>query len=857
MNYLTNKSIEQFENLVSTKFQLYNSLFTSLPFHKIENTGVLLSLLLHHCEEGFKKNDSPKVIIEDFVRKHTSFNTEEETLNLLFRFIQYIERQVVLFDAIEDAAFSRVNDIDGEGSVKKLIVEAYKKDRVEALQQKIQHFDVKLVLTAHPTQFYPGAVLGIIHDLAKSIANNNTAAINAYLQQLGKTPFLKRQRPTPYDEAVSLIWYLENVFYTAAGNIMSNIKANIPSAATADLINIGFWPGGDRDGNPFVEANTTLKVARALRGAILKCYYLDIRKLKRRLTFKHIDVLLQDLEDKIYNDLFLPDPAYDVSLPLIVDTLQKIKEILIYEHNSLFINYVDDLLTRVQIFKLHFATLDIRQESTVHVNLINAIAKQFNVTNQPYVELDEQNRVKALESIATTNIHDWQLEEPIFKDTIQTIQCIQQIQQENGTAGCYRYIISQCKYGSHVLEVFALLQATLKTKEIPVDIVPLFETINDLQHAESVMKQLYEYAPYMKHIEQRGQKQVIMLGFSDGTKDGGYLMANWSIYSAKDRLTRLSKTYNIDVVFFDGRGGPPARGGGKTHNFYAGMGKNIANNAIQLTIQGQTISSNFGTITSAQYNMEQLVHAGLSNSLFEEKPATFDAAETILFEELANASYEKYVLLKNNPYFMEYLTEVGPLKYYSQTNIGSRPAKRNSGNKLTLQDLRAIPYVGTWAQLKQNVTGFFGLGTALKSLADQGKLDKLKQLYKKSLYFKTLIDNSEMAMKKCFFPLTTYLSNDAKFGDIWNEIYAEYQLSKHFVAQLSGNGELMTNNPIDSLSISLREKIVMPLLTIQQFALQKIRAVEKQELPPVHKAIYEKLVIRAAFGIINAGRNSA
>jgi phosphoenolpyruvate carboxylase len=857
MNYLTNKSIEQFRNLVGTKFQLYNSLFTSLPFHKIENTGVLLSLLLQHCEEGFRKNDSPKNIIEDFVHKHTSFTTEEETVNLLFRFIQYIERQVVLFDAIEDAAFSKVNDIDGEGSIKKLVIDAHKKDRIEELHQKMQHFDVRLVLTAHPTQFYPGAVLGIIHDLAKSVANNNTADINMYLQQLGKTPFLNKKRPTPYDEAVSLIWYLENVFYTAAGNIISNLKTNMPNADTAHLINIGFWPGGDRDGNPFVEAGTTLKVARALRGAILKCYYLDIRKLKRRLTFKNIDVLLQELEDKIYNDLFLPDPAYDVTLPLIVGTLQKIKDILVYEHNSLFINLVDNLLTRVQIFKLHFATLDIRQESTVHVNVMNTIAQQFNLAAVPYNELAEADKINVLEAVTHNQIATLQTDNAIYKDTIQSIHTIQKIQQENGVEGCHRYIISQCKYASHVLEVFTLLKASLDTTEVNIDIVPLFETINDLHHAEDIMKQLYEYAPYMKHIEKRGQKQIIMLGFSDGTKDGGYLMANWSIYKAKDSLTALSKKYDVDVVFFDGRGGPPARGGGKTHNFYAAMGKNIANNAIQLTVQGQTISSNFGTVASAQYNMEQLINAGLSNNLFEEKPVMFDVKETALFEELAEASYQKYNALKSNPYFMDYLTEVGPLKYYSETNIGSRPAKRNSGSKLTLQDLRAIPYVGTWAQLKQNVTGFFGLGTALKAMADKGRLDEVKLVYKKSLYFKTLIDNAEMALKKCFFPLTMYLSSDEKFGDIWKEIYAEYQLSKQYVTQLSGNGELMTSNPIDSLSISIREKIVMPLLTIQQFSLQRIRAIDKQELPQTNKATYEKLIIRAAFGIINAARNSA
>jgi phosphoenolpyruvate carboxylase len=164
-----------------------------------------------------------------------------------------------------------------------------------------------------------------------------------------------------------------------------------------------------------------------------------------------------------------------------------------------------------------------------------------------------------------------------------------------------------------------VLMAGWKKEELKIDFVPLFETIGDLRSAAKVMTILYQNETYRKHLKRRKNAQTIMLGFSDGTKDGGYLMANWSIYKAKEELTRISKEYGIEVVFFDGRGGPPARGGGKTHQFYASMGKNIANKEIQLTIQGQTISSNFGTRASARFNMEQLMHSGISNALFSLK----------------------------------------------------------------------------------------------------------------------------------------------------------------------------------------------------------------------------------------------
>ena len=224
MSTTSSAALERFKNQIGIKFQLYNSLFASLPFHRIEKTGVLLSLFLSVCEEGYKKMMSPDQIVEDFFSKHTTLLTEEEKIDLLFRFVQYAERQVVLFDALEDAAFREIHDMQGPGSLKQLDAEITQKNLQEQLKNKLTDFNIRLVLTAHPTQFYPGPVLGIINDLSKALADNNASQVNVLLQQLGKTPFLQQQKPTPYDEAISLIWFLENVFYQAAGRISNFIK---------------------------------------------------------------------------------------------------------------------------------------------------------------------------------------------------------------------------------------------------------------------------------------------------------------------------------------------------------------------------------------------------------------------------------------------------------------------------------------------------------------------------------------------------------------------------------------------------------------------------------------------------------
>lgn len=855
MNNLSIRELENFKKDVGIKFQLYNSLFTSLPFHRIEKTGILLSLFLNHCEEGYKKKLNPTEIAEQFFAKYTSFQNEQEKTDLLFRFVQYAERQVVLFDAIEDAAFIEINDVVGIGTLKQLETKVLQEGLQKELIEKLNDFAVALVLTAHPTQFYPGSVLGIINDLSKALKENNAALINTYLQQLGKTPLFKKQKPTPYDEAISLIWYLENVFYNAIGKIVSNLKQQFPDMEQKNnpLIKMGFWPGGDRDGNPNVTASITLKVAEGLRSSIIKCYYTDVRRLKRRLTFEGVDTILAELEMKLYNNIFIPGTRTELTKEEVLGSLKQIREIIVYKHNGLFLPMLDNLIYKVTVFGLHFASLDIRQESSVHQKVLEAIAEKNEILPGNYASLTEQEKIKLFVN-ASGKVNPAQYE-GIVKDTLESIEVIKTIQEINGQEGCDRYIISQCSSALNVLEVYGLfLLCGWQKEELTVDIVPLFETIDDLKNAPQVMESLYSNESYHRHVTKRGKNQTIMVGFSDGTKDGGYLMANWSIYKAKEELTSISKKYGIDVIFFDGRGGPPARGGGKTHKFYASMGKNISTKEIQLTIQGQTVSSSFGNIDAAKFNIEQLLNAGITNQLFSENQKTLNPQQEEAIQELADISFETYKKLKQHPYFLNYLAEVSPVNYYSETNISSRPSKRGKSQRLSLKDLRAIPFVGAWSQLKQNVPGFYGLGSALQALEKNGKLAEIKQLYQRSQYFKTLIDNCEMAMEKNFFPLTAYLAGHAQYGEIWHMIVEEYELTQKYLFNLSGKNELMSDYPVERLSIQMRERIVLPLTTIQQYALMQLR--EEKMINAKKREVLEKLIVRTSFGIINAGRNS-
>ncbi len=210
---------KRFNQNILTKYQIYNSIFITLPFDNISNTGVLMPLLKSECEKGFEKGCTPVEIIDKFFLKYQDGTNEQIKIDLLFKFIQYIERQVVLFDAIEDAAFPVIHNMDGKGTLRNAKEEAFSQNKKEALQNYLEDFKVKIVLTAHPTQFYPGSVLGIITDLTNAIERNDLVNIKKLLAQLGVTPFLKAEKPTPLDEATNLTWYLENIFYHAAGSI--------------------------------------------------------------------------------------------------------------------------------------------------------------------------------------------------------------------------------------------------------------------------------------------------------------------------------------------------------------------------------------------------------------------------------------------------------------------------------------------------------------------------------------------------------------------------------------------------------------------------------------------------------------
>lgn len=844
------KRLEIFKSSVTNKFNIYNSLFLNLPYRNIENVGMLIPLLFEHCEKGLASGKTPQEILESFFANFVDIKDEKEKLDFMFRIIQYVERQVVLYDSVEDAAFSELQEYTNSLSIKDYFELVNQSKNWDKIADKLSTFSARIVLTAHPTQFYTPAVLDIMEELRALIDANQINDIDITLQQLGLTSLVNAKKPTPLDEAKNIIHILRNTYYDAIGELFQYVKSNVrvEDFANYDIMKLGFWPGGDRDGNPFVTASITKQVADELRVTLMKCYYNELKALSKKLTFKTLQADITALSDKLYHAMF--DASVLVSYQEIITSLEAIKEGLVSNYHGLYLSELDEFIDKVHIFKTHFATLDIRQDHSKHYQVVEAVLKQQGAIKESLSELKESELTTWLLKKDLT-LKPTDFNEDIVKDTIKNIKQLKTIQSRNGEQGCNRYIISNSEDIYSVLFVFGLFRwCGWAEEDITFDIIPLFETMKGMDAAEEVMQTLFDIPAYRKHLERRKEMHTVMLGFSDGTKDGGYLKANWSILKTKETISKVCKKNGIKVMFFDGRGGPPARGGGKTHRFYASQTKDVANHEIQLTIQGQTITSTYGTKEQFIHNSEQLLTAGLSNNLFG-KEHKISASERKLIEELSELSFAKYDALKQHDKFISYLEHRSTLKYYSNANIGSRPGKRGNKKQLELSDLRAISFVGSWSQLKQNVPGYFGLGTAIKTLADQGRLKEIKSLYKKVPFFRALMSNSMMSLAKTNFGLTNYMKDDAEYGEFWHVLHDECLLSEKMLLKISGQKILMEQEAVSRESVKIREKIVLPLLVIQQNALYHIT--QNTEF----KALYEKIVTRSLYGNINASRNSA
>ncbi|HMA95305.1 MAG TPA: phosphoenolpyruvate carboxylase [Polyangiaceae bacterium] len=870
-----------YEEQVLTRFRLYSGLFLALPFERLQRSAQMLPVFTDHCQRLLKQGEDPTRIVERFFAETRSLDDVDPN-DVKFLFLQLIERKIVLFDALEDASFSFTHDLDSPGSLTHLIESASGENRMEELGRLLQRTATRIVLTAHPTQFYPTTVQGIIEDLTRALTDNDTAAVRELLLQLGKTRFTNRNRPTPVEEAERVMDVVADVFYEVLPSIAHRLLLatfgrqdmldHLPSLPN---IQVGFWPGGDRDGNPFVTADTTAEVAHRLKRRLLECYVVTAQELGRRLTFEGAYELVMEILHRLRSthrdaesgatnaSSGVDAQAYATAEELRAD-LCRLRALVLARHQGLFLEQIDDFLVKVHLFGFYFASIDIRQNSSVFADTLReltalgacspALPVAASPTEWPLLALEQLlDGAKAVDDGVTQQLS------PLARDTIRSLQLIPTIQRASGRHALHRVVISHTSCPADVMTVLILARlAGLDPENCAIDIVPLFESVDDLDSAVQTMQAVFDSTPYRSHLSGRKDCQTVMVGFSDGTKDGGYLTANLAIRRAKRQLTQLGRERGIELVFFDGRGGPPARGGGNTHRFYRSRDRGIDQWQQQLTIQGQTINTNFGSPNAARHHVEQLFTANLENFLWPSVNEDPPRHAQPLLEELSSLGHQAYRALRDDPILLEFLAEASPLPLFDFLTIASRPVSRKRTKQLELEQLRAIPFVATWSVLKMQVPGYFGLGTALEALLSAGREAELQQLYQESRFFRTLLDNAAMSLLKSRFDVHAYLEHDPRFAALYQKIRDEAERSQRCILRVSKQPRLLANDPINRRSIEAREELTLPLLVIVQAAYQAYLQHERAGTTDSQEAVRaRRLSMKGIAAIINATRNAA
>ena len=482
-------------------------------------------------------------------------------------------------------------------------------------------------------------------------------------------------------------------------------------------------------------------------------------------------------------------------------------------------------LNRLQIrertFGFHLATLDIRQDSLVHRQVIGRILGEEN-----WLDLDAEARSARLTSLLRAKALPGLPEDEMVIKVIEVFRTITWGQQHFGQRALGPYIISMTQGADDVLSVLFLARlAGLVDGEgnVPIDVAPLLETVDDLKHGEVILQQLFTNPVYKAHLAKRRMRQIIMVGYSDSNKDGGLISARWALAEAQTQLADVARKHGVNPGFFHGRGGTVSRGGGNVVGGILGAPPGTVNGFLRVTEQGETINQKYGNRTLAERNLELATAATLKSGLI--KAAEPEDAWRKLMSGMAETSKQTYrQLVYEHPQFIDYFRNATPIDVIERMGIGSRPASRRSG--LGVENLRAIPWVFSWAQCRIALPAAYGMGTALSVAAKSHGLGTLKEMCGGWLYFKSMLSDVEMALAKSDLDIGRHYCQLAPEASriIYDLVFEELQLTRSMILSIKDQQDLLDGEPTLQRSIRLRNPYVDPMSLLQVDLLKRWRA---------------------------------
>ena len=874
-----------------------------------------------------------------------------EEMTVISRYFAILPLLINISEDVDLAyEINHLNNVDGEylGKLSSTIKEVAKN---EDAQEILENLNIVPVLTAHPTQVQRKTMLDLtnhIHALLRQHRDVKAGLMNedkwynnlrCNIEIMMQTDMIRDKKLKVTNEITNVMEYYNSSFLQAVPNLMLEYK-RLAKEHGLELeqprpITMGMWIGGDRDGNPFVTAET-LKRSATIQSEVILNYYIEkISKLYRhfslstslsktseavaemaalssdtsvfrekepyRRAFHYIQSkLIQTLvnlkewtmvgetrEDRYAVERLLgtnahqqgpvsdyignrisgalkkisekESPAY-ASAQEFKEDLEKIKDSLLENKSEYLISgEFAELLEAIDVFGFYLASIDMRQDSSVHEACVAELLKSAGI-NDHYSDLSEDEKCQVLlkelledpRILSATHAEKSEL----LEKELAIFQTARELKDRLGEEVIRQNIISHATSVSDMLELAVMLKEVdlVDTEKARVQIVPLFETIEDLDHSEETMRSYLSLPIAKRWIASKNNYQEIMLGYSDSNKDGGYLSSCWTLFKAQQQLTAIGDEFGVKITFFHGRGGTVGRGGGPTYEAITSQPLKSINDRIRLTEQGEVIGNKYGNKDAAYYNLEMLVSATINRMISEQKSpfSMFDRFGEVM-DKVVNRSYDIYRdLVFGNEHFYEYFFESSPIKAISSFNIGSRPAARKTITEIG--GLRAIPWVFSWSQSRVMFPGWYGVGSSFKEFIDEDpeNIETLRYMYKNWPFFQSLLSNVDMVLSKANMDIAfeyAQLCEEEEVRNIYQIILHEWQLTKDIILMIEEHDELLAENPYLKESLDYR----MPYFNVLNYIqLELIRRQRTGQL----SADQDKLIHITINGVATGLRNS-
>ena len=880
-----------------------------------EEIQILTEMLLKATQKMISEDTFEKIVELKALADEKNY----EKLNLIIKDLTQEEMEIVAnFFSILPLLINIAEDVDlaYEVNYKNNIDETYVgklSESIKNIKDKniLENINVVPVLTAHPTQVQRKTVLDLtekLHTLLRKHRDVKNGLINErkwknaiqkHIEILTQSDIIREKKLKVANEITNVLEYYNLSFIKAIAKLMTEYKLlleeNNIELKNETPITMGMWIGGDRDGNPFVTAET-LNLSAMKQCELITTYYIEkLNSLYRtfsmsshvtkgskeleelanrsrdtseyrekelyRRALSHIKDKLENtreylLQDKEAEDKYLTADEFIADLTIIEKSLLENKgEILVTGE-------FEELLNVVKIFGFYLASIDMRQDSSVYEASVAELLSSANI-EKDYSSLSEEEKCELLlkqlkEDPRPLSINDENKQSEELRKELAIFRTARKLKDKLGDNVIKQNIIS------HTTSVSDLLELAIMLKEVGLvgsdfarlQLVPLFETIEDLENSYEVMDKYLSLDIVKKWVSDNRSYQEIMLGYSDSNKDGGYLSSGWSLYKAQQELSSLGEKHNIKVTFFHGRGGTVGRGGGPSYDAIISQPLGSVQDRIRLTEQGEIIAAKYGNSDAAYYNLEALFSAVIQRMNADKVNTDIrDIPEIqVIMDEIVEDSYNKYrELVFENPNFYNYFFEATPIKEISSLNIGSRPASRK---KITdIGGLRAIPWVFSWSQSRIMLPGWYGVGTAFSNFInkDKGNIEKLRKMYKGWPFFTSLLSNVDMVMSKSDMDIAKEYANLCKEEEtkkVYEEILREWNLTKQVVLEISEHKEFLEDNTYLTRSLENRLQYFNTLNLIQ---LELIKRSREGKLPESQINTIHITINGVATGLRNSG----